>query len=104
MDRINRRQVVRGAAAAAVTLTAPSAYAQNDRQTLRFVAEADLKILDPTPGDTFLLPDGEAVREVLGSRSTARTYPRSDDVSPRASKFCDNIVSQELEIPVPARY
>jgi hypothetical protein len=48
MDRISRRQVVRGAtAAAAMTLGAPSAHAQRDRQTLRFVAQADLKILDP---------------------------------------------------------
>jgi peptide/nickel transport system substrate-binding protein len=48
MDRISRRQVVRGAAAAAaMTLGAPSAHAQKDRQTLRFVAQADLKILDP---------------------------------------------------------
>ena len=48
MDRISRRQVVRGAgAAAAMTLGAPSVHAQNDRQTLRFVAQADLKILDP---------------------------------------------------------
>jgi hypothetical protein len=104
MDRINRRQVVRGAAAAAVTLTAPSVYAQNDRQTLRFVAEADLKILDPTPGESFLLPDGDVVREVWVVVVPLAPYPRSDDVSPRASKFCDNIASQELEIPVPARY
>ena len=31
-----------------MTLGAPSVHAQNGRQTLRFVAEADLKILDPT--------------------------------------------------------
>src|SRR5271166_6515383 len=49
MDRISRRQVVQGAAAAAAvtTLRAPAVHAQNDRQTLRFVAQADLKILDP---------------------------------------------------------
>ena len=49
MDRISRRQIVRGgaAAAAAMTLGAPSVHAQKDRQTLRFVAHADLKILDP---------------------------------------------------------
>jgi peptide/nickel transport system substrate-binding protein len=48
MDRISRRQVVRGAAAsAAMALGAPSVRAQKARQTLRFVAEADLKILDP---------------------------------------------------------
>jgi len=48
MERISRRQVVRGAAAAAaVTLPAPSIRAQNAQQVLRFVAEADLKVLDP---------------------------------------------------------
>ena len=49
MDRISRRQVVRSAAAAAasVALYAPSLRAERDRQTLRFVAEADLKVLDP---------------------------------------------------------
>ena len=49
MDRISRRQVVRGAGAVATSaaLGAPSVHAQNDRQTLRFIAEADLKVLDP---------------------------------------------------------
>jgi hypothetical protein len=49
MDRISRRQVVQGAAAATAvtTLRAPAVHAQNDLQTLRFVAQADLKILDP---------------------------------------------------------
>src|SRR3984893_2236060 len=49
MDRISRRQIVRGAAAAATSAAfgAPSVRAQNDRQTLRFIAEADLKVLDP---------------------------------------------------------
>jgi peptide/nickel transport system substrate-binding protein len=49
MDRISRRQIVQAAAAAgaAMTLGAPSVHAQNGRRTLRFVAEADLKVLDP---------------------------------------------------------
>ena len=49
MDRISRRQVVQGGAvaAAALTLGAPAVHAQKDPKTLRFVAEADLKILDP---------------------------------------------------------
>jgi hypothetical protein len=46
---ISRRQIVRGAAAtaAAMTLGAPSVRAQKGQQTLRFVAEADLRVLDP---------------------------------------------------------
>jgi hypothetical protein len=49
MGRISRRQVVQGAAVttAAMTLGAPAVHAQKDRQTLRFAAEADLKVLDP---------------------------------------------------------
>jgi len=49
MTRVSRRQVLRGAAAAAAALTlrAPAVRAQKGRQTLRFVAQADLKILDP---------------------------------------------------------
>ena len=39
MAHINRRQLIGGAAAAAVTLNAPSAHAQKGRQTLRFIAE-----------------------------------------------------------------
>ena len=46
MRRVSRRQVVRGAAAV-ITLGAPSVLAQEARQTLRFVANADLKVLDP---------------------------------------------------------
>ena len=47
--RLSRRQVVAGAAAAAAaaTLGVPSVRAQKSRPTLRFVAQADLKILDP---------------------------------------------------------
>jgi peptide/nickel transport system substrate-binding protein len=49
MNRLSRRQVVGGAvaAAAAVTLGAPSVHAQKRGRTLRFVAQADLKIVDP---------------------------------------------------------
>jgi len=49
MAHISRRQFIGGAAATAatVTLNAPSVHAQKGRQTLRFIAEADLKILDP---------------------------------------------------------
>ena len=48
MDRISRRYVVQGAAAAAaMTLCAPSVHAQKNQQTLRFITEGNLKILDP---------------------------------------------------------
>src|SRR6516164_7664830 len=49
MNRISRRHVVQGAAAAAAaaTLGTPSIQGQTNRQTLRFVPESDLRILDP---------------------------------------------------------
>jgi peptide/nickel transport system substrate-binding protein len=49
MNRVSRRQVVRSAAMSAATtaLGIPSVRAQKSQQTLRFVAQADLKILDP---------------------------------------------------------
>jgi peptide/nickel transport system substrate-binding protein len=50
MNRISRRRVVAGTAAAAVAamLRTPSVRAQKeDTQTLRFIAEADLRVFDP---------------------------------------------------------
>jgi peptide/nickel transport system substrate-binding protein len=48
MNPISRREVVRGVAVVAtVTLGAPSVHAQKDQQTLDFVAQADLRVLDP---------------------------------------------------------
>jgi peptide/nickel transport system substrate-binding protein len=48
MNRLSRRQVLSGAGAAGATmLSAPSVCAQSSQQTLRFIAEADLKVLDP---------------------------------------------------------
>ena len=46
MNRFSRRQVIAGAAAATM-LGTPSVRSQTDQQTLRFIAEADLKVLDP---------------------------------------------------------
>jgi peptide/nickel transport system substrate-binding protein len=49
MNRLTRRQILMGAAgtAAAVGLGAPAVHAQKRGRTLRFVAHADLRILDP---------------------------------------------------------
>jgi hypothetical protein len=46
MDGISRRQIVRGAAATAVATTfgTASVHAERDRQTMRFVPHAELKI------------------------------------------------------------
>jgi peptide/nickel transport system substrate-binding protein len=47
MGGISRRRVVQGAAATAATFGAPAVHALDEQQTLRFIAEADLKVLDP---------------------------------------------------------
>ena len=49
MTHLSRRQFVAGAtaAAAAATVPAPAVHAQKGGGTIRFVAQADLKILDP---------------------------------------------------------
>jgi hypothetical protein len=57
-------------------------------------------------GESFSLPDGDVVREVWVAVVPLQPSPRfgMDDIHPKASMFCDDIASQELEIPVPARY
>jgi peptide/nickel transport system substrate-binding protein len=93
MNRISRRQVVRGAAAAtAMTLGAPSVHAQKSRQTLRFVAQADLKILDPvwttayiTRNHSYLVYD-----TLFGTDENLRIKPQMVDrttVSPDGMKY-----------------
>ena len=93
MDRISRRQVVRGAAAAAaVTLGAPSVHAQKGLQTLRFVAQADLKILDPvwttayiTRNHSYLVYD-----TLFGTDENFQVKPQMVDrttVSPDGMKY-----------------
>ncbi|HET7342457.1 MAG TPA: ABC transporter substrate-binding protein [Methylomirabilota bacterium] len=47
MSQLSRRQFIAGAATAAATLAAPRVHAQKSGGALRFVAQADLKILDP---------------------------------------------------------
>src|SRR5262249_13728903 len=49
MSRLSRRELLGGTAATAavVTIGAPAIHAQKGRRTLRFVAQADLKIVDP---------------------------------------------------------
>jgi peptide/nickel transport system substrate-binding protein len=48
MRQVSRRDIIRGAVAAGtVTLGTPSVHAQKDQQTLNFVAQADLRVLDP---------------------------------------------------------
>ena len=94
MDRISRRQVVQGAAAAAAvtTLRAPAVHAQNDRQTLRFVAQADLKILDPVWTTAYITRNhGYLVYDTLfGTDENLQVKPQMVDrttVSPDGMKY-----------------
>src|SRR5258707_2969456 len=95
MDRISRRQLVRGAAAAAGAMSlggAPSVHAQKDEQTLRFVAQADLKILDPvwttgyiTRNHSYLVYD-----TLFGTDENLQVKPQMVDrttVSPDGMKY-----------------
>ena len=91
MHRVSRRQFVRGAAAA-MTLGAPSVHAQKDRQTLRFVAQADLKILDPIWTTAYITRNhGYLVYDTLfGTDENFRVKPQMVDrttVSPDGMKY-----------------
>ncbi len=94
MSRLSRRQLLGGVAAtaAAVTLGAPSVHAQKDRQTLRFVAEADLKVLDPVWNTGYITRNhGYLVYDTLfGTDENSRIKPQMVDratVSPDGMKY-----------------
>src|SRR5215510_10160961 len=90
---ISRRQVIRGAAAAAAsTLGAPSVQAQKDQQTLRFVPHADLKILDPIWTTAYITRNhGYLVYDTLFSTNEqSQVRPQMVDrtsVSPDGMKY-----------------
>jgi peptide/nickel transport system substrate-binding protein len=83
MNRISRRKVLGGAAAmvAAASLGAPSVHAQKPGRTLRFVAEADLKILDPVWTTAYITRNhGYLVYDTLfGTDENHRIRPQMVD-------------------------
>jgi peptide/nickel transport system substrate-binding protein len=94
MDRISRRRVVQGAGAAvaAMTLPTPAVRAQKDQRILRFVAEADLKILDPIWSTAYITRNhGYLVYDTLfGTDENLRIKPQMVDrttVSPDGMKY-----------------
>jgi peptide/nickel transport system substrate-binding protein len=94
MERVSRRHIVRGGAAAAVAMTlgAPSVHAQNSRQTLRFAAHADLKILDPVWTTAYITRNhGYLVYDTLfGTDENLQVRPQMIDrvaVSPNRMKY-----------------
>jgi peptide/nickel transport system substrate-binding protein len=94
MERISRRRVVRGtgAAVAVMTLPTPGLYAQEDRRILRFVAEADLKILDPIWTTAYIRRNhGYLVYDTLfGTDENSQVKPQMVDrtsVSPDGMRY-----------------
>src|SRR5260370_39269998 len=94
MNRISRRKVLGGAAAmvAAASLGAPSVHAQKPGRTLRFVAEADLKVLDPVWQTAYITRNhGYLVYDTLfGTDEDHRVKPQMVDrttVSPDGMKY-----------------
>jgi peptide/nickel transport system substrate-binding protein len=93
MADISRRQVVGGAAAAAgITVSRPFVYAQTGRQTLRFVAHAELKTLDPVWSTAYITRNhGYLVYDTLfGTDEHLQVKPQMVDqatVSPDGMKY-----------------
>jgi peptide/nickel transport system substrate-binding protein len=94
MNRISRRKVVRSAATAAAmaALRAPSVHAQKNAQTLQFVAEADLKVLDPIWNTAYITRNhGYLVYDTLfGTDENLQIKPQMVDrtnVSPDKMKY-----------------
>ena len=94
MDRISRREIVRGAAATAVatSLGTPSVHAQKDWQALRFVPQTELKILDPVWTTGYITQNhGYLVYDTLfGTDENLQVKPQMVDrttVSPDGMKY-----------------
>jgi peptide/nickel transport system substrate-binding protein len=80
MNRLSRREVLGGtiAATAAMTLGPPSVHAQKGRRTLRFVAHADLKVVDPVWTTAYIVRNhGYLVYDTLfGTDEQLRIKPQ----------------------------
>src|SRR3989449_6208409 len=94
MNSLSRREFLGGtvATAAAVTLGAPSVHAQKGQRSLRFVAHADLKILDPVWQTAYITRNhGYLVYDTLfGTDGNHRIKPQMVDrvtVSPDGMKY-----------------
>lgn len=85
MSRLNRRQWLGGTAVtvAAAALGAPSVHAQKHSKTIRFVAQADLKILDPVWTTAYITRNhGYLVYDTLfGTDETRQIKPQMVDHS-----------------------
>src|SRR5262249_5607206 len=79
-NHLSRRQLLGGAVGmgAAVTLGAPAVHAQKGRRTLRFVAQADLKVVDPVWTTAYIVRNhGYLVYDTLfGTDEQLRIKPQ----------------------------
>jgi peptide/nickel transport system substrate-binding protein len=94
MAHINRREIVRGAAATAVATSfgTPAVHAQKDQKTLRFVPQTELKILDPVWTTGYITQNhGYLVYDTLfGTDENLQVKPQMVDrttVSPDGMKY-----------------
>ena len=103
MKRVSRRQVLRGAAATAavMALHVPSVHAQRRGQTLRFGAQADLRVLDPfwttayiTRNHGYLVYDtDEALRikpQMVDHVAVSKDSKASSSSPPRCFGMCES--------------
>ena len=77
MKRISRREVVQGAAAAITLGAPPVSTLREERQTLRFVAQAGLKVLDPVWSTAYITRNhGYLVYEPSSARTRTTSNRR----------------------------
>lgn len=85
---VNRREMMRGAAAAAAALAAPSIASAQGRSVLRFVPQADLALLDPVQSTAIVTRNhGMMVYDTL--------YGLDESLTPRPQMAACHLVESD---------